>query len=254
VQVDTCRVDGESELREVVLDVVNEVEERHVGVGAVQLAGTAGDGLGGGDYAGEGRLCGCVANVVLHGYQVGRDGGVAVRGDGAEERGDGVGAGGGTEHACKEAIYENLHVGRVARQVFDEGAVGQVGGTGVASVGAGRDAGFDALEQGGVGGGSRGLLGGDGGVGLGLWVRGSSGGWGWGTRSRATAVRLGLGVGEALPHGAGGRAARSRVDGSAGSAAREAGRPAGGIRVENKVFSDYARFGASLRCPIPARR
>jgi hypothetical protein len=39
---------------------------------------------------------------------------------------------------------------------------------------------------------------------------------------------LGLGVGEALPHGAGGRAAGSRVDGSVGSAAREAGRPAGG--------------------------
>ena len=83
------------------------------------------------------------------------------------------GAQGSEENACKESVGKLLDAGGGAVGFVDEGRVVQVGGIGAGGVWAGRDGGLAALEQLGVGGSGRGLLGGVGGVGLGLRVRGT---------------------------------------------------------------------------------
>jgi hypothetical protein len=83
------------------------------------------------------------------------------------------GAQGSKEHACKESVGKLLDAGGGAVGFADEGLAVQADGIGAGEVWAGRDDGLAALEQLGVGGSGRGLLGGVGGVGLGLRVRGT---------------------------------------------------------------------------------
>ena len=83
------------------------------------------------------------------------------------------GAQGSKEHACKESVGKLLDAGGGAVGFADEGLAVQADGIGAGEVWAGRDDGLAALEQLGVGGSGRGLLGSVGGVGLGLRVRGT---------------------------------------------------------------------------------
>ena len=92
------------------------------------------------------------------------------------------GAQGSKEHACKESVGKLLDAGGGAVGFADEGLAVQADGIGAGEVWAGRDDGLAALEQLGVGGSGRGLLGGVGGVGLGLRARGTDGSPGWGSR------------------------------------------------------------------------
>ena len=59
-----------SEFGEGVFDVVDGRGECRVGVGTVEVAGTAGDGVAGSEDVGEGRLRVFIAKVVSHGVQV----------------------------------------------------------------------------------------------------------------------------------------------------------------------------------------
>ena len=68
--VDAYRNNGVSEFGEGVLDVVDGGGECCVGFGTVRVAGAAGDGVGGGEDVGEGRVCAFIAKVALHGVQV----------------------------------------------------------------------------------------------------------------------------------------------------------------------------------------